>query len=175
MAYQYKREPLSDDEVNRLTNACETFEEKLVVWTLLDTGLRVSELANLKKTNIQWQEKRITVYGKGGPYGKKTKRRIIPMTERVRTLFEHWFAIHDQFDMSPRTVQRIVKRVANRAGISKPVTPHVLRHTFAVNCIKKGISTRALMQFLGHDHLTTTEIYLNLSPEDAIREFREKW
>lgn len=175
MAYQYKREPLSDDEVNRLTNACETFEEKLVVWTLLDTGLRVSELATLKKSNIQWQEKRIMVYGKGGPYGKKTKRRIIPMTERVKTLFDHWFAIHDQFDMSPRTIQRIVKRVANRAGISKPVTPHVLRHTFAVNCIKKGISTRALMQFLGHDHLTTTEIYLNLSPEDAIREFKEKW
>jgi len=72
-------------------------------------------------------------------------------------------------------VARVVKEVANRAGISKPVSPHVLRHTFAVNCIKKGISTRTLMQLLGHDRLTTTEIYLNLSPEDAIREFLNKW
>ena len=53
MPYQYKREPLSDDEVNWLTNACETFEEKFVIWTLLDTGLRVSEFAHLKKDNIQ--------------------------------------------------------------------------------------------------------------------------
>jgi integrase/recombinase XerD len=59
MPYQYKREPLSDDEVNRLTNACETFDEKLSIWTLLDTGLRVSELANLKHDNILWQERQL--------------------------------------------------------------------------------------------------------------------
>ncbi|RLE08532.1 phage integrase family protein [Candidatus Aerophobetes bacterium] len=175
MPYQYKREPLSDDEVNRLTNACDTFREKFVVWTLLDTGLRLSEFANLKKENIQWQERRLVIYGKGGPYGKKTKRRIIPMTERVRRLFEYHFAENNEIGMSKRTIERIVKKVANKAGISKPVSPHVLRHTFSVNCIKKGISTRALQYFLGHDRLTTTEIYLNLSPEDAIREFLNKW
>ncbi|MBM3209304.1 phage integrase family protein [Candidatus Shapirobacteria bacterium] len=175
MPYQYKREPLSDDEVNRLTNACETFDEKFVIWTLLDTGLRVSEFTHLTKENIQWQERRLMIYGKGGPYGKKSKRRIIPMTDRVRRLIDHHFAEHDNMGMSIRTIQRIVKEVANKAGISKPVTPHVLRHTFSVNCIKKGISTRALMALLGHDRLTTTEIYLNLSPEDAIREFQNKW
>lgn len=77
MPYQYKRELLSDDEVNELTNACETFREKFVIWTLLDTGLRLSEFANLSKDNIQWQKRRLVIYGKGGPYGKKTKRRII--------------------------------------------------------------------------------------------------
>jgi integrase len=71
--------------------------------------------------------------------------------------------------------QRIVKQVANKAGISKLVTPHVLRHTFSVNCIPKGISTRALMALLGHDRLTTTEIYLKFSPEDTIQEFQNKW
>jgi len=86
MPYQYKREPLNDDEVNAMTNACDAFREKFVVWTLLDTGLRLSELADLEKDNIQWQEGRLVLYGKGGPYGKKTKRRIIPMTERVRKL-----------------------------------------------------------------------------------------
>ena len=175
MPYQYKREPLSDDEVNRLVNACDTFREKFVVWTLLDTGLRLSEFAELKKENIWWQERRLVIYGKGGPYGKKTKRRIIPMTERVRRLFEYHFAFNNNTGMSKRTVERIVKRVANKACISKPVSPHVLRHTFAVNCIKKGISTRALQTLLGHDRLVTTELYLNLSPEDAIREFLDKW
>ena len=175
MPYQYKREPLSDDEVNRLTNACDTFREKFVVWTLLDTGLRLSEFADLRKENIQWQERRLVIYGKGGPYGKKSKRRIIPMTDRVRRLMEYHFAENNNIGLSKRTVERIVKEVADKAGISKPVTPHVLRHTFAVNCIKKGISTRALQTLLGHDRLTTTEIYLNLSPEDAIREFLNKW
>jgi len=56
MPYQYKREPLSDDQVNNLINACDAFREKFVIWTLLDIGLRLSEFADLKKENIQWQE-----------------------------------------------------------------------------------------------------------------------
>ena len=175
MPYQYKRKPLSDDEVNRITNACDTFREKFVIWTLLDTGLRLSEFANLTKDNIQWQERRLVIYGKGGPYGKKTKRRIIPMTDRVRRLMEYHFAENNGTGMHKRTVGRIVKKVANKAGISKPVSPHILRHTFSVNCIKKGISTRALQTLLGHNRLITTELYLNLSPQDAIREFLNKW
>ena len=115
------------------------------------------------------------VYGKGGIYGKKSKRRIVPMTPRVQAILERHFAFENQIGIVRRTVQRIVKRVAERASITKPVSPHVLRHTFAINCIKKGISTRTLMSLLGHDRLSTTEIYLNLSPEDAIREFEGKW
>jgi len=175
MPYQYKREPLNNDEVDKLTNSCDTFREKFVIWTMLDTGLRLSEFADLKKNNIQWQEKRLVIYGKGGPYGKKTKRRIIPMTDRVRRLIEYHFAENNNIGMSKRTIERTVKNVADKAGVAKKVSPHVLRHTFAVNCIKKGISTRALQSLLGHDRLATTEIYLNLSPEDAIREFLNKW
>ncbi len=62
MRYQYKREPLTGDEATRLANACNPHEEKLVVWTLLDTGLRVSELANLKRANLDWQTHRLMVY-----------------------------------------------------------------------------------------------------------------
>lgn len=175
MPYQYKGKPLSDDEVNRLTNACDTFREKFVIWILLDTGLRLSEFADLKKDNIQWQEQRLVIYDKGGPFGRKTKRRIIPMTNRVRRLMEYHFTENNGIGVTTRTVARIVKKVADKAGISKPVSPQVLRHTFLVNCIKKGISTRALQILLGHDRLATTEIYLNLSPEDAIREFLDKW
>jgi len=164
MSYQYKREPLNNDEVDKLINSYETFQEKFVIWALLDTGLRLSEFADLKKKNIQWQEKRLVIYGKGGPYGKKTKRRIILMTDRVRGLIEYHFAENNNTEISKRTIERIVKKVADKAGIAKPVSPHVLRHTFSVNCIKKGISTRALQSLLGHDRLATTEIYLQKMP-----------
>ena len=115
------------------------------------------------------------IYGKGGPYGTKSKRRIIPLTARVQPLIEGHFALHDGFGMGDRTIQRIVKRVANRARISRPVSPHVLRHTFAVTAVQRNISLPSLQRLLGHDHLGTTQIYLNLSPEEVIREFNEKW
>ena len=175
MPYQFKREPLTQDEATRLANACQSHPEKLVIWTFLDTGLRVSELAKLTKDNIDWQGHRLMVYGKGGPYGSQTKRRIIPLSPRVQPLLEGHFALHDTLGMAPRTIQILVKRMANRARISRPVTPHVLRHTFSVTAIQKGISLPALQRLLGHDRLTTTEIYLNLSPEEVVREFKEKW
>ena len=172
MPYQYKREPLNNDEVDKLTNSCSTFREKFVIWTMLDTGLRLSEFADLKKNNVQWQEKRLVIYGKGGPYGKKTKKRIIPMTNRARRLIEYHFSENNNIGMSKRTIERTVKKVADKAGISKLVSLHLLRHTFAVNCIKKDISTRALQSLLGHDRLAITENYLNLSPEDALENFK---
>lgn len=175
MPYQYKREPLTSDEADRLVNAAESFEEKLVVFTLLDTGLRVAEFATLTTENVQWQERRLVIYGKGGPYGKKSKRRVIPITDRVRTLLEHLFSIRNDVGMTPRTVQRMVKRIANRANITKPVTPHVLRHTFATICLRKNMGLRTLQALLGHDRIGTTEIYMNVSPEDVVKEFREKW
>lgn len=175
MPYQFKREPLTQDEATRLANACRTHEEKLVAWTLLDTGLRVSELCGLRKENIDWQTHRLMVYGKGGPYGSRTKRRVIPLSARVQPLLEGHFALHDVLRIGVRTVQRLLKQVANRAHIRRLVTPHVLRHTFSVTAIQKGISLPALQRLLGHDRLTTTEIYLNLSPEDVVREFQNKW
>jgi len=176
MPYAYKREPLIGDEPNRLANSCQTVDERITVWTLLDTGLRVSEFTSLTRSNIDWQARRLVVHGKGGPYGSKTKRRVVGMTPRIQPLLEHYFALNETMHLNPRTVQRLVKRVANRAGIVRPVTPHVLRHTFAVTCMQqKNLSLPALQKILGHDRLTTTEIYLNVSPEEALREFQEKW
>ena len=65
--------------------------------------------------------------------------------------------------------------MTNKAHISQPVTPHVLRHKFSVASIQKGISLRALQKVLGHDTLSTTEIYLNISPEEVIKEYQNKW
>jgi integrase/recombinase XerD len=72
-------------------------------------------------------------------------------------------------------VQKIVKRVANRARISQNVTPHVLRHTFATLALQKGISLATVQKILGHDRLTTPAIYLNLTGEHVIEEFVQKW
>jgi integrase/recombinase XerD len=161
--------------VRRLDNACKTHEERLAVWTLLDTGLRVSELAGLKKNNIDWQAHRLMIYEKGGPYGTKSKCCVVPLSARVQPLIEGHFALHDSLGMGVRTIQRLIKRVANKAHISRPVTPHVLRHTFSVASIQKGISLRSLQKVLGHDTLSTTEIYLNISPEEVIKEYQSKW
>ncbi len=173
--YQYKREPLISENADRLANAARTGIEKVVIFTLLDTGLRVSELAGLKKENVLWQDRRLLVYGKGGPFGKKTKRRIVPLTERAFTVLSHYFALNDSLDYTARGIQKIVRRLATRAGITQKVSPHVLRHTFAASCVKKGLSTRYLQMFMGHDHLATTEIYLNVSPEDACAEFKKRF
>ena len=175
MAYQYKRESLSRDEVSRLEQACATAKERMLVWTLLDTGLRVSEFTSLSRDNIDWQGGKLIIFGKGGIYGSKTKRRIVPMSNRVRPMLESFFAMHDNIGYTPRRAQQIIKAIANRAEISKPVSPHVLRHTYATTCVQKGISLATLMKLLGHDKLETTAIYQNMAAEDVVSEFKEKW
>ena len=95
--------------------------------------------------------------------------------EKLSLLIEGFFAFYDTMRMTPRTIQSLVKHVANRGCISRTVSPHVLKHTIAVTAVQKGISLPVLQRLLGHDRLTTTEIYLNLSPKDVVREFREKW
>jgi Phage integrase family len=85
------------------------------------------------------------------------------------------FAILHTLGITPRIIQLLVTKVANCAPISCTVSPHVLRHTFAVAAVQQGISLPALQRLLGHDRLTTTEIYVNLSPEEVVRELRETW
>jgi integrase/recombinase XerD len=173
--YQFKREPLTQDEATRLANACDTPLERLIVWTLLDTGLRVSELAGLKTANIDWQGRQLIVHGKGGPFGARSKRRVVPLSGRIRPLIEAHFGLYDSVGVGVRTIQRLVKRVANRAKIARPVTPHIGRHTHAVTALQRGISLASLQRVLGHDNIETTAIYLNISGAEAAREYREKW
>ena len=116
--YQYKRTPLDEEEQDKLVNACQNHKEKLVIYTLLDTGMRVSELANLKKKNIKWQQGMIEIYGKGGIYGKQSKRRTIPLSPKVRTILEIQIAMNNKeylIDFSSSTIQRMVSKVAESA------------------------------------------------------------
>jgi integrase/recombinase XerD len=175
MPYQFKKEPLRAEEADRLANSCTTPDERLVLWTLLDTGLRVSELCSLTGESIQWQQRAIRVKGKGGPFGKRSKIRIVPMSPRVRALLEPYFALNQKWFVGPRAAQKIVKRVASRAQLTQDVTPHVLRHTWATLALQKGLSLAAVQKILGHDRLATTAIYLNLTDAHVVEEFEAKW
>lgn len=175
MTYQYVREPLTINDADKLSNLCETTEEKLIIWTLLDTGLRVSELCALTPQNILWQQKALSIRGKGGPYGKKSKIRVVPMSRRIQTLLEHYFAINNKWFIGPRQVQKIIKKLANKGQFIQNITPHVLRHTFATLALQKGISISAVQKILGHDRLSTTAVYLNLTNTHILDEYSQKW
>ncbi len=169
MVLTYKREPLEEDEILSMRKNCKTFEEELVVNILLDTGMRVSELANLKEENVAWQRNCINLYG------KEQKRRVIPVSKLARFYLVQAFSQQKHIPLAMRTIQKYVKDVAERARIKKPVSPHVLRHTFAVTYLHRGGNLRALQAILGHSSITTTDIYLNYSGARVIEDFEKIW
>ena len=175
MPYQYVRGTLTSEESDLLSNACETTTERLVVWTHLDTGLRVGELCGLIPRNVLWHQRQLRIKGKAGFHGKRSKVRVVPMSPRVRTLLEHYFALEKAFPVQVRRAQDIVKAVADRAGIVRDVSPHILRHTFATTALQKGISLPTVQKVLGHDRLATTAIYLNFTDVHIQDEFERKW
>lgn len=169
MVLTYKREPLEEDEIQILRKSCTTFEEELVINVLLETGMRVSELAHLHEENIAWQRSCINLYGKGN------KRRVIPMSNLTRYYLRQVFTNSTRIPIAMRTIQKYVKVVAERARIKKIVSPHVLRHTFAVTYLHRGGNLRALQAILGHSSITTTDIYLNYSGARVIEDFERVW
>ena len=100
---------------------------------------------------------------------EETKRRVVPISNRIRPLLESYFAVSDRMRISSRSAQRMMKRIANRAAISRGVSPHALRHTFAVSAIQKDISLPAVQRLLGHDHLGTTEDPSQHEPKACAR------
>ena len=152
MVERYVCGSLQADEADRLCQACESLEEKLIVWTLLDTGMRVSELCNLKAEQILPQKKAIRISS------TKSEERDVPMSKRVQTLLKHYFAINNHWPVGPRQTQKIVKQVANKAKLSQTVTPHVLRYTFETIALQKGISPATVKEILGTNRLSRGNI-----------------
>lgn len=166
---RFKREALSRANALRLVGAITLLKERIVVIVLLHTGLRVSELSKLKREDVDFASGTLRVLGKGNK-----PREIVMSPDVVKLLTLHFQDGRRTFSIPVRTIRNIVYRVRQRAGLSTPVSPHILRHTYAVETLRHGIPISALMQAMGHSHLTTTAIYLEMSSEDAHDEFRRK-
>lgn len=163
----FRRRPLDGDSADRLLNAALSHKEKLAVITLLDTGLRVNEFTGLVPADIFWQRGYIVVKGKG------SKERQVPLTERVRLLLEAHFALSNEIGMTDTTVNNLLKRMAERAGVQAKVTAHVLRHTFAVQALIRGVDIRSLQLVMGHSSIEVTALYLRFMPENVLASFRK--
>mgnify|MGYP005632099489 CR=1 FL=1 len=152
---------LTKEEVEKLLKAAENERDKIIVRALYSTGVRVSELCNLKWDDINLDSGEVRVRGKGN------KERIVLMDAETLNLLKEYKEKHPSkekvFPISPRTVQRIVKKVAEKAGIRKKCTPHALRHSLATHLLEKGVDIRIIQELLGHSSLSTTQIYTHVS------------
>ncbi len=156
---------LTKEEVKSLLNATKTKKSRIMLSLLYGAGLRVSELVNLKKQDIHFEE--------GIGYIKQSKGRKdrvfnIPkgLVEGLNLCFQNskeYLFESKRGRLSPRNIQKIVEKAAKRAGIQKQVHPHTLRHSFATHLLEDGTDLRKIQELLGHSHLDTTQKYIHIS------------
>jgi integrase/recombinase XerD len=188
-------EVLSIGEINDIINAVDLSKEegernKAMLETLYSCGLRVSELTNLKISNLLLNEGFIRVVGKGD------KERITPIGSvaikhikiYVKTKRNHMSNIKKESEdilflnrrgkqLTRVMIFTIIKRLAEKAGVTKTVSPHTFRHSFATHLVEGGANLRAIQEMLGHESITTTEIYTHLDREylrQAILDFHPR-
>ena len=153
---------------------------KTIIETLYSCGLRVSELINLKISNIKFLEKYIKIIGKGSkerltPISSKCLKLLFIYINEIRTLKKIKLGNEDIVFLNNRGSQlsremifTIVKNLVSNCGINKNVSPHTFRHSFATHLIEGGAVLRAVQIMLGHENITTTEIYTHLD-NDYLR------
>lgn len=162
---------LSEHEVLRLLEAAANLKERAILMTFYSCGLRLQELLHLQPKDIDSDRMRIRVRaGKGGK--ERSVVLAVTLLEVLREYFRqfrptHWlfFADKPEHPVHPRTLQRMVSEAARRAGLSKPVTPHLLRHSFATHLLEHGTNLRYIQELLGHRSLKTTMLYTHVSRE----------
>lgn len=173
---------LSVHEVERLLECIdlsrnEGHRDRAMVETLYGCGLRVSELVNLKISNLRFDEGFIRVIGKGDkerlvPVGSSAirynniyinefRRYCKPVKGYENTLYLNRFGK----SLSRISIFNIIKALATEAGITKSISPHTLRHSFATHLVEGGADLRAVQEMLGHESITTTEVYTHLDRE----------
>ncbi|NDV47529.1 site-specific tyrosine recombinase XerD [Paludibacter sp. 221] len=171
-------EVLSINEIDRIVAAIDLSKpegqrNKAIVEVLYGSGLRVSELVNLRISNLYIDEGYMLVEGKG------SKQRLVPLSPQAIQQLELW-----KYDRNMLGIQKghedtlflnrrgkgltramiftIVKDLAEKAGIQKNVSPHTFRHSFATHLLENGANLRAIQQLLGHESITTTELYTHI-------------
>ena len=178
---------LSVDEVTKLLDQPDVtkklgIRDRALLETLYATGIRVSELINLKFSDLHEELKLLKVLGKG------SKERLIPISdvaiswiksyqEKVRDPLllksgkytDTIFLNNRGGTLTRQAVWQIIKRYCQMAGIRKNVTPHTLRHTFATHLLENGADLRVVQEILGHSDISTTQIYTNLSQQHILQ------
>ncbi len=158
--------------------------DRAILELLFSTGLRVSELANLQIEQVNLKQDEFTVKGKG------SKHRVVFLSDDAKTALKAYLTIrhdvapflfvrHDRAKkggsqaLTPRSVQRIVDRYARAAGITKRVTPHTLRHTFATDLLRNGADIRSVQSLLGHESIITTQVYTHITDKELKRVYKQ--
>ena len=155
------------------------FRNEFIVEFLYATGLRVSELCNIKIADIHFSEQKIRVLGKGN------KERIVFYKACDPNLFQHYyedvrpkllngldsdyFLVSKTGKLTVRSVEKIVKEYVLKKNIKTKITPHSLRHTFATDLLNAGADIRSVGEMLGHESLSTTQIYTHVTA-DRLKE-----
>ncbi|MBD5178702.1 MAG: tyrosine recombinase [Bacteroidales bacterium] len=178
---------LSVDEIDAMIDAIDSaspqaLRDRALIETLYGCGLRVSEAINLEIGRLNLPEGYLSVVGKG------SKERLVPLGQVTADALSDWLTqradgkIADGEEnyvfLAPRTGRRItrmrvfdiVKRLASQAGIATEVSPHTLRHSFASHLLEGGANLRAIQQMLGHESISTTQIYIHLDRSQLRRE-----
>lgn len=141
------------------------YRNYILLMTMARTGVRVSEIVNLRKRDIQ--DTTILIR-----QGKGKKDRVIPLERELGNLLGLYVDRMNPkgklFDITDRQVRNIVYKYS---PVGLDVHPHTIRHSFAVHCLKRGMNIRNLQKILGHSNLTTTQIYLDVTGEDVSENF----
>ncbi|MEK6915731.1 MAG: site-specific tyrosine recombinase/integron integrase [Nanoarchaeota archaeon] len=161
-------EVLTKEEVSRLLKSAETRKSRLILSLLYSSGLRVSELVNLKPSDINFSENIGWVRE-----GKGSKDRMFTLSQNLVSELKDYLKMKENSrylfsqnePLTTRNIQKIVKNLRNRAEISKKVTPHTLRHSFATHLLESGTDIRMIQALLGHSSLNTTQIYTHVSTD----------
>lgn len=168
---------LTTAEVKTLLDHCRLPKHRALLSTLYSTGIRLAELIHLRVSDID--SGRMLVHIR---QGKGAKDRQVQLSSALLTqLRDYWRSCavkptswlfpssqtHQQLDAS--TFQRMVARIAARSGISKPVSPHTLRHSFATHLLESGTDLRTIQSLLGHSNIQTTEVYLHIAAHHLQR------
>jgi len=167
---------LSREEMRRILDATRGAKSQAVIMLLYASGLRVGELVRLRADDLEVDRGLVRVRK-----GKGAKDRYTLLSDRAMAAVERYRTAHRPVTwlfpsvpdptrpMTTRTAQAIVKRAALRAGITRPVTPHILRHSFATHLLEAGTDIRYIQELLGHASTRTTQVYTHVSRRDLAR------
>ncbi|WP_396596119.1 site-specific tyrosine recombinase XerD [Dokdonia sp. R86516] len=177
---------LAEEEIDALISAINLStpqgeRNRAMLETLYSCGLRVTELISLKLSDLYFEEGFINVIGKGD------KQRFVPISEHTQKYIDIYRnEIRTHIDVKPEHVDilflnrrgrqltramifTIIKDLAVKAGIKKSISPHTFRHSFATHLLQNGADLRSIQQMLGHESITTTEIYMHVDRSDLAR------